>query len=110
MGLLDPATGEITRFDLPAPSAPHGVIVGPDGHAWITDSGANAIVRIDPASGEITSYPLPPERPNANLNTAAFDGSGVLWFTGQNGVYGRLDPATGEIGRASCRERVCWIV
>src|SRR5690554_569176 len=97
MGLLDPATGEITRFDLPAPSAPHGVIVGPDGHAWITDSGANAIVRIDPASGEITSYPLPPERPNANLNTAAFDGSGVLWFTGQNGVYGRLDPATGEM-------------
>jgi streptogramin lyase len=30
-----------------------------------------------------------------NLNTAAFDASGTLWFTGQGGVYGRLDPATG---------------
>src|SRR5690606_17943070 len=97
MGLLDPATGEITRFDLPAPSAPHGVIVGPDGLAWITDSGANAIVSIDPSSGEITSYPLPADRPNANLNTAAFVGNGGLWFTGQNGIYGRLDPAPGAM-------------
>lgn len=97
MGLLDPASGEITRFELPAPSAPHGVIVGPDGLAWITDGGANAIVSIDPASGEIASYPLPADRPNANLNTAAFDGNGVLWFTGQNGIYGRLDPATGDM-------------
>jgi virginiamycin B lyase len=39
-------------------------------------------------------FPLPPERPNANLNTATFDGDGTLWFTGQNGVYGRLDPST----------------
>jgi virginiamycin B lyase len=32
-----------------------------------------------------------------NLNTATFDGDGVLWFTGQGGVYGRLDPAAGEV-------------
>jgi virginiamycin B lyase len=31
------------------------------------------------------------------LNTAAFDGRGILWFTGQDGVYGRLDPRTGRI-------------
>src|SRR5215831_6697534 len=37
------------------------------------------------------------DRRNANLNTAAFDHQGVLWFTGQNGVYGRLDPETGAI-------------
>ncbi len=42
-------------------------------------------------------YPLPDDRPDANLNTATFDGSGVLWFTGQNGVYGRLDPRTGAM-------------
>ena len=39
----------------------------------------------------------PARRPDANLNTAAFDGDGVLWFTGQAGIYGRLDPATGAI-------------
>ena len=28
-------------------SAPHGVITGPDGAAWVTDGGLNAIVRVD---------------------------------------------------------------
>lgn len=97
LGWLDPATGEIRTIDLGAGSAPHGVIVGPDGAPWITDGGLNAIVRVDPTTEAVQVYPLPPERPNANLNTAAFDGAGILWFTGQNGIYGRLDPATGEM-------------
>lgn len=42
-------------------------------------------------------FALPAERAGANLNTAAFDGDGKLWFTGQGGVYGRLDPASGRI-------------
>jgi virginiamycin B lyase len=42
-------------------------------------------------------YPLPADRPGANLNTAAFDSAGVLWFTGQSGVYGRLDHETGAM-------------
>jgi virginiamycin B lyase len=33
----------------------------------------------------------------ANLNTATFDRRGVLWFTGQSGIYGRLDPKTGRL-------------
>ena len=33
----------------------------------------------------------------ANLNTAVFDPQGRLWFTGQNGFYGRLAPATRQI-------------
>jgi virginiamycin B lyase len=78
-------------------SAPHGVIVGPDGHAWVTDSGLNAIVRVDAKTNEVTKFPLPAGRSGANLNTAAFDQRGVLWFTGQAGVYGRLDPASGEM-------------
>jgi virginiamycin B lyase len=70
------------------------VIVGPDGAAWITDGGLNAIVRVDPETDEVTAFPLPSDRPGANLNTAAFDGDGTLWFTGQAGIYGRLDPET----------------
>jgi virginiamycin B lyase len=73
------------------------VIVGPDGAPWITDSGLNAIVRVDPATEEVQSFPLPAGRGSANLNTAVFDTSGVLWFTGQNGIYGRLDPAVGQV-------------
>lgn len=97
LGILDPATGETRHIPLGQGSAPHGVIVGPDEAAWITDGGQNAIVRFDPRSEEVQVYPLPPDRPNANLNTAAFDGNGVLWFTGQNGIYGRLDPRSGEM-------------
>jgi virginiamycin B lyase len=97
VGRLDPQPGETHHIPLGSGSAPHGVIVGPDGAAWITDSGLNAIVRVDPISEEVQRFPLPADRRNANLNTAAFDGDGVLWFTGQNGGYGRLDPATGTI-------------
>jgi virginiamycin B lyase len=97
LGHLDPATGDIVEIRLGPGSAPHGVIVGPDGAPWITDGGLNAIVRVDPATRAVTTYPLPADRPNANLNTATFDGAGILWFTGQNGIYGRLDPATGAI-------------
>jgi virginiamycin B lyase len=73
------------------------VIVGPDGAPWITDGGLNAIVRVDPLSDAVVVFPLPADRPNANLNTATFDASGQLWFTGQNGVYGRLDPSSGAM-------------
>jgi virginiamycin B lyase len=45
----------------------------------------------------VRRFVLPANRPRANLNTAAFDGRGWLWFTGQNGIYGRLDPASGRM-------------
>ena len=96
LGILDPRTGDVKHVPLGRGSAPHGVIAGPDGAAWITDSGLNAIVRYDPTREAIKAWPLPKETGYVNLNTAAFDGAGVLWFTGQGGVYGRLDPATGK--------------
>jgi virginiamycin B lyase len=97
LGHLDPDTGEVRQVPLGDGSRPHGVIVGPDGAPWITDGGLNAIVRVDPDTAEVTAWPLPDRFPSANLNTATFDGDGVLWFTGQSGMYGRLDPASGEI-------------
>ena len=90
-------TGEVTQVPLGDGSAPHGVIVGSDGAAWVTDGGLNAIVRVDAGTRAVDRFPLPRDRPNANLNTATFDGAGVLWFTGQAGIYGRLDPATREM-------------
>lgn len=97
LGRLDPATGETVHIPLGSGSAPHGVIIGPDGALWVTDGGLNAIVRVDSQTEQVQTFPLPPDRGNANLNTGTFDGNGVLWFTGQNGIYGRLDPANGEI-------------
>jgi virginiamycin B lyase len=97
LGWLDPETGEVREVGLGRGSAPHGVIVGPDGAPWITDGGLNAIVRVDPGTSEVTTYPLPASAARANLNTAAFDGDGVLWFTGNAGYIGSLDPANGKI-------------
>jgi len=97
LGRLDPETGETVQIPLGGGSAPHGVIVGPEGDPWITDSGLNAIVRVDSETEQVEVFPLPSNFANANLNTAVFDNAGVLWFTGQNGVYGRLDPAEGTV-------------
>ncbi len=97
LGRLDPATGKTQHIKLGQGSAPHGVIVGPDGAPWVTDGGLNAIVRVDPRTQEVKRFPLPSDRGNVSLNTATFDWRGVLWFTGQNGVYGRLDPTTGKV-------------
>jgi virginiamycin B lyase len=97
LGLLDPRTGHVQQIPLGRGSAPHGVIVGPDGAAWVTDSGLNAIVRVDRTTHAVRTFPLPDARPSVNLNTATFDRAGRLWFTGQGGVYGRLDPGTGEM-------------
>ncbi len=97
LGRLDPATGQTRHIPLGEGSVPHGVIIGPDGMPWITDSGLNALVRVDPQTEEVRVFPLPAGAGNANLNTATFDREGVLWFTGQNGIHGRLDPATGQV-------------
>lgn len=91
LGRLDPVTGAVKRVKLGDGSAPHGVIVGPDGAPWVTDGGLNAIVRVDSDTDAVRRFPLPGRE--ANLNTATFDRNGVLWFTGQNGVYGRVEPA-----------------
>jgi virginiamycin B lyase len=97
LGWLDPKTGRTRHVGLGGGSAPHGVIVGPDGAPWITDSGLNAIIRVDPKTQRVRRYPLPASSGYANLNTAVFDRRGVLWFTGQSGIYGRLDPRVGKV-------------
>jgi virginiamycin B lyase len=97
LGRLDPVTGETRHISLGVGSAPHGVIVGPDGAAWVTDSGLNAILRVDPGTEAVQRFALPAGSGNANLNTAAFDANKVLWFTGQSGIYGSLDPSTGSM-------------
>ncbi len=97
LGRLDPATGRTRQVPLGDGSRPHGVIVGPDGLAWVTDGGLNAIVSVDPETLAVTRHPLPEGTGYANLNTATFGSDGRLWFTGQSGIYGSLDPETGEM-------------
>lgn len=95
LGILDPATGEIEKVPLGEGSAPHGVVTDPNGIAWVTDGGLNAIVRVDPKN--LTPEPFPVERANANLNTPVVALDGSVYFTGQSGIVGRLDPRSGAM-------------
>ncbi|MEO8740306.1 MAG: lyase [Casimicrobiaceae bacterium] len=97
LGILDPQSGKTVEVPLGTGSAPHGVIVGPDGNAWISDGGQNAIVRVDAKTRAVKVWPLPADTGYTNLNTLTFDRQGRVWFTGQSGYYGRLDPATGDM-------------
>ena len=96
-GHFDPRTEKLEKVPLGPGAAPHGVVIGPDGAAWYTEGGQNAIARVDTATKAVKLYPLPAEFRNANLNTPVFDKDGVLWFTGQSGVHGRLDPKVGKV-------------
>jgi virginiamycin B lyase len=96
LGWLDPETGETRHIPLGAGSRPHGVIVDDQGTPWITDGGLNNIYSVDPETGQVTVYPIPDDTPGARLNTATFAADGNLWFTGQGGIYGMLDLASGE--------------
>ena len=97
LGILDPKSGKVELVSLGEHSAPHGVVADAQGTPWLTDGGQNAIVRVDAKTRAVEKWPLPRSVGYANLNTATFDAQGVHWFTGQRGIYGRLDPRSGEM-------------
>jgi len=73
------------------------VIAAADGAPWLTDGGQNAIVRVDPKTRAVKVWPLPADSGYTKLNTAIFAGKGVPPSTRQSGIYGRLDPRSGEM-------------
>jgi virginiamycin B lyase len=97
LGYFDPRTGNTELIALGMGSKPHGVILGPDKAAWITDGGQNAIVRVSWPGREVRLFRLPEGTAYANLNTCAFDGDGDCWFTGQSGYVGRVAVKTGQV-------------
>ena len=97
LGWFDPKSGRTELIALGRGSSPHGVIQGPDRAAWLTDGGLNAIVRVGWPDRSVRAFALPASSAYANLNTAAFDADGDLWFTGQSGVVGKLVVKTGQV-------------
>jgi len=97
LGRLEPRDGAFKTYPLGKGAAPHGVTIGPDGAPWITEGGQNAIARVDPVDGKVTLFRLPKSSGFANLNTGVFDKAGIYWFTGQSGIYGRLEAKSGDI-------------
>jgi virginiamycin B lyase len=64
--MYDPATGQWREWRLPGerPQA-YAVYVDERDMVWLSDFGANALVRFDPARETFESFPLP--SPSANI-------------------------------------------
>jgi virginiamycin B lyase len=97
IGRIDPATGEIKEYALPANALPHTVTLDAKGNVWYTGNANATIGYLEPRTGKIAEFKMPdPEAKDPH--TAVFDAKEILWFTMQvaNRV-GRLDPATGDV-------------
>lgn len=97
IGRIDPATGEIEEYALPAGARPHTVTADADGMIWYTGNGNGTMGRFDPTTGEITVWEMP-DPAAVDPHSAIVDADGTVWFTFQRAnMVGRLVPASGEI-------------
>jgi virginiamycin B lyase len=97
IGRLDPATGEMREYPLPANAFPHTVELDPKGVPWYTGNKNGSVGKVDPATGKVTVYQMP-DPAAKDPHTLVFDKQGIAWFTLQNSnMVGRLDPDTGAI-------------
>jgi virginiamycin B lyase len=92
---LDPATGDIKKFEIDEGTHPHNLVVDTHGTVWFTGNANNRIVKMDPESGKLTTYMIP-DLAVKDPHTMTFDKKGDAWFTAQNSGYvGRFTPSTG---------------
>jgi virginiamycin B lyase len=93
VGRLDPKTGEMKEYPLPAGARPHSILPDKDGNIWFTGNSNATMGKLDPRTGKVTEYPTKARDPH----TATFHPNGRIYFTAQNArVIGRLSPETGE--------------
>jgi virginiamycin B lyase len=97
IGRINPVTGAMKEYPLPAKSMPHTVTLDRAGNVWYTGNKNATIGKFDPKTEKITVYKMPDPKAE-DPHSAIFDKNGILWFTLQHSnMVGRLDPATGKI-------------
>ncbi len=84
-------TGEISKLDLKAGSAPHNLIVGSDGMVWYAGNKTGVIGRYNQYTDEIEEVPMP-DPAARDPHTLVFDADEEnIWFTLQgSNMIGRL--------------------
>jgi len=98
LGRLNPRTGSTQQIILRPGSMPDVVAVGDNGILWVGDSGLNAILQIDPGTMQVQRrYPLPARAKSKRFFRMTFARGGMLWFTLERGLYGRLDVASRRV-------------
>ncbi|MEX2962940.1 cytochrome C [Microbulbifer sp. TYP-18] len=97
LGRLNPETGEMKEYKLPAGAKPHTVTLDAEGRPWYTGNKNATVGYVEPDTGKVVEFPMPD--PSAkDPHSAIFDSNGKLWFTLQHSnQVGRLDPKSGKI-------------
>ncbi len=89
-------SGIATITEFPAASvnaATGGIVAGPDGNLWFTESATNAIGMINPTTHAVSSFATPTASSDPWGITVGADGN--LWFTEQGAnKVGMINPAT----------------
>jgi virginiamycin B lyase len=102
VGRLDPATGKMEEYRLPASARPHSIVPDAEGYIWYTGNSNGTLGRLDPKTGEITQYQTQANDPHS----AAVHPNGNIYFTAQqSNMLGRLDPESGELKEVATEAR-----
>ena len=97
VAMLDPETGQFTRYDLEKGAGPHNLIVDKSGIVWYAGNTAAHIGRLDPTTKAIRKIAMP-DAGARDPHTLIFDPKGDIWFTVQGGGYvGKLTVANGSV-------------
>ena len=80
MGRIDPDSGEMKEYPLPANAMPHSVTLDADGNPWYTGNKNGSVGKLDLSTEEIVVYKMP-DPAARDPHTAVFDAQGILWFT-----------------------------
>jgi streptogramin lyase len=95
IGALEPSSGHVRLYAMPAPSTPYWVATARSGKVWFSDPGAMRLAALDPSTGEVQAFPVPVE-PHA----IAIDARDRVWVTlPESGELGVLNPRTGLLHR-----------
>lgn len=101
IGSLDPATGTVTRYEVPPPAPrwtsestiPYGLRVDADDVIWATQLRGNHLIRLDPADGSVRLFEMPTSESGPRRPDLAADGT--VWIPGFGaGTLVRFDPAS----------------
>ena len=99
IGRIDPATGEVKLFKVPAlnglAAQTHGMTRDDKGIIWFNvNNGRGGLGRLDPKSERIDVY-MPPSSmsPTGGATTVDHDGKGKIWSSAPDGAL-RFDPET----------------
>lgn len=105
IGRINPQTGAMREYALPANAMPHTVTPDKNGMIWYAGNRNGTVGMLNPDTGKITEYPMP-DPAARDPHTMEFDQHGMLWFTlQQSNMIGRLNPQSGAITLVSIDRR-----